>query len=87
MSAVLAIGPASAATIIMAAVRERYRPLRHAELLLADRAASTPRAARNWLAGDCAPRIEHLVELMATDPQIEAVVMDLVANRRAERCG
>ena len=66
-------------------LQDRFGPLRHAEKLLARMACSTPRSARNWLDGDCAPRIEHVIELMAADPVIEAAVLDMVAGRRAER--
>lgn len=72
---------------IMDHLRARYSPLRHAEKLLARSAGSTPRTARNWLAGDHVMRVRHLVELMAADPAFEDAVVGLVANRRAGRGG
>src|SRR5438105_2304374 len=84
MSAALAINMAPRMRV-RDYLRERYGALRHATLRLAQVGNSTPRAARNWLDGECAPGFDGLVELMAADPDFEAVVLDIVRGRRAER--
>ena len=69
------------------ALRARYGALRHGHKTLARAALATPRAAENWLSGECAPRLAQVIEIMAADPEIEAVVLGLVRGRRAERTG
>lgn len=87
MSATLALPGGSIGEAVHAYLRRRYGELRHAPVRLARAAQATPRAARNWLDGDCAPRIDNLVELMAADPDFEAAVLEIVRDRRALRGG
>jgi hypothetical protein len=68
-------------------LRERYGELRHAPERLARAAKATPRAARNWLDGECAPRLDNIVELMAADPDFEAAILEIVRGRRAQKEG
>lgn len=71
--------------VICEALRARYGELKHAPKRLAALTGTTPRTAENWLAGQCAPQVAQLVELMAADPGIEEVVMELVRSRREIR--
>lgn len=88
-AAALAAGAAGAthSARICGALRERYADLKHAPKRLALLAGAKPRTAENWLVGECGPSVDHLVELMAADPAMEAVVLDVVRVRRAARGG
>jgi hypothetical protein len=68
-------------------LRRRYGELRHAPVKLARAASATPRAARNWLDGECSLRSDNLVELMAADPDFEAAVLEIVRVKRAQKGG
>jgi hypothetical protein len=68
-------------------LRNRYGELRHAPERLARAANATPRAARNWLDGECAPRLDNIVELMAADPDFETAILEIVRGRRAMKEG
>jgi hypothetical protein len=84
MSATLAMGLPVGARVTEW-LRDRYGPLRHAPERLARDANATPRAARNWLDGECAPRMDNVVELMAADPDFEAAILEIVRVRRAQK--
>jgi hypothetical protein len=86
MSATIALG-APVGARVCGYLRERYGVLRHAPERLARDANATPRAARNWLDGECAPRLDNVVELMAADPEFEAAILEIVRGRRAQKEG
>lgn len=82
------IATAQSASVTLAicdALRARYGEFKHAPKRLAALVGTTPRTAENWLDGHNAPQVQHLVELMAADPAMEAVVLELVRNRRETR--
>lgn len=66
-------------------LRERFGPLRHAEKLLARAASVSPRTAENWLRGECAPRGEQLLDLMAECDGLAERIMQAVEERRCSR--
>lgn len=70
---------------LLKVIRDQFAPMRFAAQKLADMALSTPRAAENWLSGQCAPGVPQLIELMATCDEIEREVAKLVAERKAAR--
>lgn len=45
-------------------IQREYAPLKNAAKILARHAGATPRAARNWLARDCCPQLDHVAELI-----------------------
>lgn len=65
-------------------VRE-FGPLRHAEKLIARMAGTTPRTARNWLTGACAPQGAALLNLMAQCEAVDAEMARLKALARGGR--
>lgn len=75
------------AGVVLAFVRKHYLPLKGATALMASDAGmcTTPRTAENWLAGTHAPNGEKLINLMAANPELEAEILRLVAERRAAR--
>ena len=70
---------------LLKVIRSHFAPFRFAAQKLADMASSTPRAAENWLSGQCAPGVPQLIELMASCDEIEREVMQLVEERRKAR--
>ena len=74
----------SYAETVHAALSTLYGPLRNAAKILAKTADTHPNTAKNWLRGKCSPGGEQLVSLMAADPDIATVILDLVAQRRRE---
>ena len=76
---------ASVGGAICDALRAKYGELKHAPKRLAALTGTTPRTAENWLAGQCAPQSAQLIALMAADPAMEQVVMELVHARRETR--
>lgn len=68
-------------------IRDMFSPYKNAARIVARKAHSTPRTAENWFALSCTPRSSQLVELMASDPEFEAAVIEIVRERRAEREG
>lgn len=70
--------------VVLGYIRREFAPLRHAAELLARIADATPRAAKNWLAGEHAPNGEKLVTLLANRPDLRREFDALVDNRRAE---
>lgn len=87
MSAALQMAGDSVGYRICVAIRDRYGILKHAAKIVSRQAQSTPRTAENWFALECTPRSTQLVELMASDPEFEAAVIEIVRERRAERAG
>jgi hypothetical protein len=65
-------------------LNKAYAPLRHATETLARHSGATPRAARNWLDGECAPRAEHLILLMANCAELRAEIDRLVREAQCD---
>ena len=76
-------GALTYAPLMLAFLRHRYAPARHAAKALARDAATSPRTAENWLNGHCAPSGESLLALMAANPGLEDALIAAVAARRA----
>ncbi len=68
-------------TRIAEALQAQYGERRHAAKIVARKAGSTERAARNWLSGT-GPQAPTLIRLMAREPAIETVVAELVERQR-----
>ncbi len=66
---------------IAEALQAQYGERRHAAKIVARKAGSTERAARNWLAGT-GPQAATLIRLMAREPAIAEVVAELVERQR-----
>jgi hypothetical protein len=71
--------------VVLGYIRREFAPLKHAAELLARAAGTTPRTAKNWLAGEHAPNGESLVALMVSCRELADEVNRLVAERRAAR--
>lgn len=78
-----AVNPHRMRDSLMAAISGRLRCAGIATKAVARRVAADPRAVENWRDGTAAPRAEHLLALMASDPAIEAEVIRLVREARA----
>ncbi|MBB2172855.1 hypothetical protein [Gluconacetobacter asukensis] len=72
---------------LLDAIAREFKPLRFAQEMLARASGKTPRAARNWLDGRCAPDADALIELMASCNSIADEVNALVEERRRAREG
>ena len=59
-------------------VRTEYGARRHAAEHLARDAGVTPRCARNWLAGTCAPQAHSLLQLMTRCDALAAEIQSLM---------
>lgn len=66
-------------------IQEAFGPLKHAEKLLARAAKVCPRTAANWLRGECAPRGDQLLELMASCDALADLINEAVRERRCSR--
>ena len=64
------------------ALRGRYGDRRFAAKQIARLADGTERAAQNWMSGCCGPQVRALLLLMAREPVVEAVVLELVRQQR-----
>ncbi|MCK8788302.1 hypothetical protein M0638_28525 [Roseomonas sp. NAR14] len=67
------------------ALRRRWGVFRSPAKMLARAIGHDPRACQNWLSANNAPHLAHVIELMADDPHVEEVILDLVRDRRAAR--
>ena len=80
--------PISTETIaerIAEVLRRRWSAYRSPAKQLARDVSADPRAASNWLSGNNAPHLAQTIELMAADPEVEALILDLVRDRRSAR--
>lgn len=63
-------------------LRGKWSQRRNASEHLARAANATPRSAVNWLSGQAAPNGDTLISLMASDPDFETIILELVKERR-----
>lgn len=68
---------------VAAYLREHYGRTPSGPAALARGAQVTPRTARNWLDGSAVPQFSAIVELMISAPNFEALMVELVRERRA----
>lgn len=54
----------------------------NAAAALAEVAGCTERTAENWLAGDFAPRAQHLIALMAEFPEVTEAVLEMAGRNQ-----
>jgi hypothetical protein len=73
--------------VVLGFIRREFAPLRHAAELLARAAGTTPRTAKNWLAGEHAPNGEKLLNLLAECKPLADEIFRVVEERRAARGG
>lgn len=71
--------------VVLGYIRREFAPLKHAAELLARAAGTTPRTAKNWLAGAHAPNGEKLLNLMTECRELADEINRVVAERRAAR--
>jgi hypothetical protein len=64
--------------VVRRVLQQQYGPLKCAAKYLARDARATPRAAENWLAGECAPHGQALIHLMAHCKELRAEIDRLI---------
>jgi hypothetical protein len=70
------------ADTVLTFIHAEYAGQRNAAKLLARDCDATPRAAENWLAGLNRPSVDHIVNLLALHPNLEASLVADIAARR-----
>lgn len=78
----MTLNPLNLRYYLIVAVSDALRASGLSTKVLARRVCADPRAVENWRDASTAPRAEHLLALMASDPTIEAEVLRLVRETR-----